>query len=433
MLKVFMQPQYDVPDRAEGGIRRVVEAMQQYLPQYGVEIVNDIRVADVTAGHGVMQPIRPDVPFVSHSHGLHWSDYTWPNWAHEVNRAVVEAMIRAQAVTVPSKWVQAAFARGMLKPTEVVYHGVDADEWAHDLDAQNYVFWNKARADSVSDPRDMQTLAAKLPHVSFVTTIGEPTPNVDVLGVLPLPQMKPHLQRAGVYLATARETFGIGTLEALAAGVPVAGWDYGGQSEIIIHGETGYLAPFGDYDALAECVLSALRERARLSNNARDDARTRWGWQARIAQYAQIYQRVTGMHAQTPKVSIIVTCHNLAQYLPDALNSVYQQSLRDWECLIVDDASTDNTRALAMAYEHEHNQFVYLPTPHNLKLSGARNFGFARARGKYIIHLDADDMLAEDALATLCEALDRDPGIHIAYGSLDVMNQDGGDRRRNSN
>ena len=49
MLKVFMQPQYDVPDRAEGGIRRVVEAMQQYLPQYGVEIVNDIRVADVTA------------------------------------------------------------------------------------------------------------------------------------------------------------------------------------------------------------------------------------------------------------------------------------------------------------------------------------------------------------------------------------------------
>jgi len=431
MLKVFMQPQYDVPDRAEGGIRRVVEAMQQYLPQYGVEIVNDIRVADVTAGHGVMQPIRPDVPFVSHSHGLHWSDYTWPNWAHEVNRAVVEAMIRAQAVTVPSKWVQAAFARGMLKPTEVVYHGVDADEWAHDLDAQNYVFWNKARADSVSDPRDMQTLAAKLPHVSFVTTIGEPTPNVDVLGVLPLPQMKPHLQRAGVYLATARETFGIGTLEALAAGVPVAGWDYGGQSEIIIHGETGYLAPFGDYDALAECVLSALRERARLSNNARDDARTRWGWQARIAQYAQIYQRVTGMHAQTPKVSIIVTCHNLAQYLPDALNSVYQQSLRDWECLIVDDASTDNTRALAMAYEHEHNQFVYLPTPHNLKLSGARNFGFARARGKYIIHLDADDMLAEDALATLCEALDRDPGIHIAYGSLDVMNQDGSDRRRN--
>ena len=149
-------------------------------------------------------------------------------------------------------------SRGMLKPTEVVYHGEDADEWAHDLDVQNYVFWNKARADSVSDPRDMQTLAAKLPHVSFVTTIGEPTPNVDVLGVQPLPQMKPHLQRAGVYLATARETFGIGTLEALAAGVPVAGWDYGGQSEIILHGETGYLAPYGDYDALAECVLPAL-------------------------------------------------------------------------------------------------------------------------------------------------------------------------------
>jgi glycosyltransferase involved in cell wall biosynthesis len=83
----------------------------------------------------------------------------------------------------------------------------------------------------------MQHVADLLPDVRFVSTFGEQSRNVMLLGAMPHDEMKPIIQRAGVYLATARETFGIGTLEAMAAGVPIAGWRYGGQEEIIIEGD----------------------------------------------------------------------------------------------------------------------------------------------------------------------------------------------------
>src|SRR5690606_31186137 len=125
--------------------------------------------------------------------------------------------------------------------------------------------------------------------------------------------------------------------------------------------------------------------------------------------------------APRPAVTVIVTCHNLARYLPDCLRSVQAQTLADWERLIVDDASLDDTPAIAREVAAADRRFRYLPTPHNLNLSGARNYGFKQATGRYILHLDADDMLTPQALATLSAALDRDPGLHIAYGSLETV------------
>src|SRR4029077_151462 len=122
-----------------------------------------------------------------------------------------------------------------------------------------------------------------------LSTFGRQSANVGIIGAMPYDQMRPLIQQAGVYLATARETFGIGTLEALAAGVPVAGWRYGGQEEIILEGQTGYLAEDGDFDHLAACIRRCLGERERLSRNAVQDIRDRWGWDARIAQYAALF------------------------------------------------------------------------------------------------------------------------------------------------
>jgi glycosyltransferase involved in cell wall biosynthesis len=249
---------------------------------------------------------------------------------------------------------------------------------------------------------------------------------------MPIRAMKPVVRGAGVYLATARETFGIGTLEALASGVPVAGWDWGGQSEIILQGETGYLAPYGDLPALAECITRCIAERDRLGANARADAVARWGWEPRIEQYADLYKRVYAeWHAEGPRVSIIVTCHNLGQYLPECLQSVAVQDYPDLECVIVDDASTDNTPQIAAGWHAQDARFVYLPTPENLKLPGALNFGIAHARGRYVLPLDADNWLAApDAVRILATALDADPGIHIAYGHLDVYQPGSGETRR---
>lgn len=430
-MRVCIAPFYQGEDRADGGIRRVVEAQIKYLSEFGWDVTSNPDEADLIACHGATLIKRPGIPMVCHSHGLMWEDY-FAHHADDVNMHCIDVMVRAQAVTAPSKWVAQAISRGMLVRPEVVYHGVDADAWAPTEPALDYVLWNKARIDPVSTPADMQQLAAMLPDLRFITTYGEQTQNVLPIGVGSYEQMRPIVQRAAVYLATTRETFGIGTLEALAAGVPVVGWDYGGQHEIIRQGETGYLVPFGDFGALASALRQAIAERDRLSANAREDAHARWGWRDKIAQYAALYTRVVeAWRAPQPKVSVIVTAYNLAQYLDDACLSIQGQDFHDYECLIVDDCSTDETPGIGENWENGNNHFRLLRTPKNLGLSGARNYGGQHARGRYVLFLDGDDMLAPNALDILSRALDSDSSIHIAYGSLDTVNHEGGDHKRN--
>lgn len=429
--RIFIAPHYKHADsQGDGGIRRVTEALWRYLPDFGLTPVDTPEESDLLNLHAGSYYSAPGKPVVASCHGLYWHEYTFGGWAHETNHGVVKIMSLAQAVTAPSRWVRGAIVRGMLVDPVVCYHGVDPDEWAHHEESGGYVLWNKARADSVSNPEDLNHLAHLMPDTKFVTTIGAPAENVDVLGTMGYVEMKPWVQRAGLYLATARETFGIGTLEALASGVPVVGWDYGGQHEIILPGETGYLAPYGDYVALSQCIQRALAERDRLSAGALADVRERWLWPDKVERYAEIFKRVLAeWTAPRPKVSVIVTAHNLGQYLPDTLKSVQAQSLQDFECIVVDDQSTDNTAAVVKAGGWD-ARFRYLRTPENLKLSGARNFGFAHACGKYIQFLDADDLLDPEALGILARALDDHQDIHIASGHLDTFNGDNPERSR---
>jgi len=427
-LKVFISPNYlnekEHVDR--GGIKQVVLAENKYLPQFGVESVANIEEADIIQNQGSMQTWRKGVPVVNTSHGLYWSRYAWGDGMQGVNYDLMQAMSIAQAVTAPSEWVARAIRRGAYIYPTVVLHGVDSEEFQPSLHPSNYVLYNKLRQDFVSDSKHMQEVAKLLPNVQFVSTIGIETPNVKVVGAMPYDQMKLLTAEAGVYLATTRETFGIGTLEALACGVPVAGFAWGGSQEIILQGETGYLAPPGRFDILAECIQRCIDERKRLSPNCVNDARFRWKWEGRVKQYADLFKAVyADWYAKRPKVSVIVTAYNLDKYLSQCIESVSKQTMNDFECLVIDDAQSETTMKLVNSYAEKDERIKYLPTPENLGLPGARNFGFSKANGKYIRHLDADDWLAESALALESEALDNDPYIHIAYGHLCMVEQDG--------
>jgi glycosyltransferase involved in cell wall biosynthesis len=425
-MKVFITPQFTHEERADGGIRRVVDAQIKYLPHYGWDVVSGSEEADVIACHGSTFHIRPDRPMVAHCHGLYWDSYRWDGWGHDVNRMVARVLSAAIAHTAPSKWVNTAMRRGMMIYPRTIYHGVDLNDWKVEKDHGDYILWNKARADPVSNPAYLDRLAELMPERRFISTIGTQRRNVVLTGPIPYEEMKKKIQGATVYLATTRETFGIGTLEALACGVPVAGWDYGGQSEIIVHGETGYLAPFNDYKALVECVNLCYQQRKRLSENARADVAKRWGWENRIKEYAEIYSEVAQWwHRPRCKVSVIVTCHDLAKYLNDALKSVLNQTMKNWECIVVDDFSTDNTADVVKQYLND-QRFAYYKTEENLKLVKARNFGFSKANGRYIIYLDADDMLTPPALEILSSQLDINPEIHIAAGHLDIIDANTG-------
>lgn len=125
-----------------------------------------------------------------------------------------------------------------------------------------------------------------------------------------------------------------------------------------------------------------------------------------------------------PLVSIIIPAYNYAHYLPFTLDSVKQQSLSDWECLIVDDGSTDNTRDVAEKYTVADTRFKY-HYKSNGGLSSARNYGLQKASGKYVLFLDADDMLEHNNLKHLSDFLEKQSGNNAAFGKFVKFYDDG--------
>lgn len=98
-----------------------------------------------------------------------------------------------------------------------------------------------------------------------------------------------------------------------------------------------------------------------------------------------------------PKVSVIVPCYNQAQFLAETLDSVLAQTYENWECIIVNDGSTDDTEAVAKEYCNKDNRFIY-HKKENGGLSSARNAGLDIVQGDYVQFLDSDDILLPNKL-----------------------------------
>lgn len=116
----------------------------------------------------------------------------------------------------------------------------------------------------------------------------------------------------------------------------------------------------------------------------------------------------------SPIISIIVPCYNQAQYLSEALESVLAQTMEDWECVIVNDGSTDNTLKIANEWAEKDNRFIVIDKE-NGGPSDARNVGIRASHGKYILPLDADDKIASTYLAKAVDYLENHHDTKLVY------------------
>jgi len=99
-------------------------------------------------------------------------------------------------------------------------------------------------------------------------------------------------------------------------------------------------------------------------------------------------------------ISIIIPTYNRAHLISDALNSVIAQTYTNWECIVVDDGSTDNTEDILASYVRKDNRFQYYHRPVE-RLKGAstcRNIGFEISKGSCIQYLDSDDLISDNKL-----------------------------------
>lgn len=116
-----------------------------------------------------------------------------------------------------------------------------------------------------------------------------------------------------------------------------------------------------------------------------------------------------------PKVSVILPTYNGSRYLKDSVPSVMSQTFRDFELLIIDDGSTDQTKDVIGGYRSD-PRFIYTKQQH-AGLSEARNRGLESARGEYIAFIDCDDIFLKEKLKRQVQAFDKNAVADVVYTS----------------
>lgn len=199
-------------------------------------------------------------------------------------------------------------------------------------------------------------------------------------------------------------------LEALALGKLVVGSNAGGMSEQIEDGVSGLLFESGSIESLKGALRRALTDNelrehvktvgpervasmcepariVRETSGAIDAARERM---AKTTEFST--SRITSNGSTTPDASIIIPFYNMAQWLPQTLESAKAQTHANTEIVVVDDGSTDPA-SIAMVDQLDRDGSVRVVRKRNGGLGDARNFGIAEARARWVVPLDADDLL----------------------------------------
>lgn len=127
-----------------------------------------------------------------------------------------------------------------------------------------------------------------------------------------------------------------------------------------------------------------------------------------------------------PQISILVAVYNTAPYLPQCLDSLCGQTLRDIQIICIDDCSTDQSPQILADYAQRDARITLLRTPHNSGQAAARNLGLQMATGEFTTFVDSDDWLAPDALEQALGALAQNPANDCAVMRLIMYYPDDG-------
>lgn len=128
-----------------------------------------------------------------------------------------------------------------------------------------------------------------------------------------------------------------------------------------------------------------------------------------------------------PLFSIIIPTYNRSRYLPEAIKSIQQQTIADWEIIVVDDASTDTTPQLLAAISQSDNRIKHTRNDKNSERGFSRNAGIKMAQGKYLCFLDSDDMFLPHHLETFKNYLQQNPSFSgMLFTNSKLLNENTG-------
>lgn len=125
-----------------------------------------------------------------------------------------------------------------------------------------------------------------------------------------------------------------------------------------------------------------------------------------------------------PLVSVIMPCYNMEKFLPDTIASVTRQTFHDWELIIVDDASTDQTAAVFQQAGEQNQQIRWATKTEHTGIADTRNQCISMAKGRYLAFLDADDLWHPDKLQRQLQFM-QERQVGFSYSSYDLIDEEG--------
>lgn len=247
------------------------------------------------------------------------------------------------------------------------------------------------------------------------------------------------------------EGFGLPTIEALACGVPVIAAHSYGLDYILEHESNCIVVPPGSAEELQSALERIYTDgdlRRRLSEEGPRTASS-FGLLPQFSQFTDAFERILDhrfdpraveeMKARfsdrsklptrirnkktdpnNPLVSVVVPAFNRASLLGDTLDSVRAQTCSDWELLVVDDGSSDDTVRIAREYARRDDRIRVVCHNRNQGIAAALNTGIAESRGKFFCWLSPDDLFHHDKLRIQLEEFSRLPSNYgMVYSSFD--------------
>ncbi len=122
-----------------------------------------------------------------------------------------------------------------------------------------------------------------------------------------------------------------------------------------------------------------------------------------------------------PAVSIVLPTYNRARFLPEAFDAIKNQTFKDWELIVVDDGSTDNTKQIVKEFAEAFPQNVVYVYQENQGPAAARNKGLEIAQGRYIAFYDSDDLWLPHHLEKCVTALEKNPDVSWVFAACKLV------------
>ena len=230
-----------------------------------------------------------------------------------------------------------------------------------------------------------------------------------------------------IYIQPSRyEAFGLTLLEAMACGKAVICTNKGGMPEVVEN--AGIILPFNSNLFVKEILRLLHNHKLRERYGRRGIERVKsFKWNNIAKKTFDLYKTVSKEEKKqkNPKISVIVPVYNSEKYIKETINSILNQDFKDFELIIINDASTDNSSEIIKELAKKDKRIRIFTNKINKGRAGSVNVGFKYAKGEYITFSDSDDLFYPERLKKQTEFLDKNSEIDMIYGNMLKFYEDG--------